>query len=432
MTSASSLLINAVRAFSRGLVFAAEGFRDDREGLRDIVNAMELPMAVCSGDLSYRWVSNGISRILGRPAAEVIGRPIVEVIGKEAFVALKPHFDRVLAGEYVEYEEQVLYREVGWRWVHAMYAPTFGPNKAADGWVALVLDIDEQRKALEVANETEERFRKLADNAPVIMWISDADGRSTFVNAYYVAYTCLPESEIRQRWDALIHPEERKSFLEAYFQALARRTELHEVVRLRRHDDVYRSFEVIGVPRYEGARFAGYTGCGFDITDRKAAEEAAREENRQKDQFIAVLGHELRNPMGAISNAVSFLERAEVGDEAAKRAIKIVRRQLDNLVRLTDDVFAVGSLNAGKVKLARRAVDLSEVVRFTIRMLEASAAARSIAVRITTQPAWVEADPLRLEQSITNLVGNAVKFTPEHGRIDVRVSASAGAARCSG
>ena len=103
MTSASSLLINAVRAFSRGLVFAAEGFRDDREGLRDIVNAMELPMAVCSGDLSYRWVSNGISRILGRPAAEVIGRPIVEVIGKEAFVALKPHFDRVLAGEYVEY-----------------------------------------------------------------------------------------------------------------------------------------------------------------------------------------------------------------------------------------------------------------------------------------------------------------------------------------
>jgi len=424
MVSAPSFLINAVRAFSRGLVFAAEGFRDDRDGLRDIVNAMELPMSVCGCDWSYRWVSKGIGRLLGRRAEDVIGRPIVEVIGKEAFESLKPYFERVLAGEYVEYEEQVFYKALGWRWIHAMYAPTFGPDRTPDGWVALILDIDEQRKAQEIAIESEDRFRKLADNAPIAMWITGADGRSTFVNAYYVAYTGLSEPEIREHWDASIHPEERETFVAAYLQALQRRAELHEVVRLRRHDGVYRWFEVIGVPRYEAARFVGYTGCGFDITDRKIAEDAAREENRQKDQFIAVLGHELRNPMGAISNAVGILERVEMRNDDARRAIKVTRRQLDNLARLTDDVFAVGSLIAGNVTLARQPLDLGAVVRFTIQMLQTSAASRSIAIGITTQPAWVYADPVRLEQIVRNLVGNAVKFTPEQGRIDVRVSAT--------
>jgi signal transduction histidine kinase len=84
-----------------------------------------------------------------------------------------------------------------------------------------------------------------------------------------------------------------------------------------------------------------------------------------------------------------FTPAIEMRNDEARRAIKVTRRQLDNLARLTDDVFAVGSLIAGNVRLARQSLDLSAVVRFTIQMLETSAAAQSIAIRVTTHPAWV-------------------------------------------
>src|SRR6185437_15140338 len=90
--------------------------------------------------------------------------------------------------------------------------------------------------------------------------------------------------------------------------------------------------------RYERQRFAGYTGCCFDITTIKQSESDALRANNQKDEFLAVLGHELRNPMGAISNAVAILEGIGISDPYGKRAVEIARRQVDQLARLMDDL----------------------------------------------------------------------------------------------
>jgi PAS domain S-box-containing protein len=334
MASTPSFFTDAVRALSKGLIFAAEGFRDNYAGLRDIVDAMDLAMAVCSRDLSYIWASNGIGRLLERPREEIIGRPIVEVIGETAFKSLKPYFDRVLAGEYVEYQEEVLYRQVGRHWIHAMYAPTHGPDRAVDGWVGLILNVDEERRAQERARESEGRFRRLADSAPVLMWMGQPDGSNTFINAQYAAYSGLSQKELRNNWKSLIHPDDRESYLAIYFDAVARGVEWHQEIRFRRYDGVYRWFEVKGVPRYEGAQYVGYIGCSIDVTERRTWEEATRQENQEKDQLIAVLGHELRNPMGAISNAIGILEKIEIGDDTGRRALTIARWQLNGLGRL--------------------------------------------------------------------------------------------------
>src|SRR5579875_342737 len=287
----------SISAIAKGLAFTAERFRDDRDNLRIIADAMSLQITVCSRDLTYRWVSRETAGFIGRSPAELVGRKMVDVLGAPAMDALKPHIERVLSGQPVEHEERVVYKDLGPRWIHALYAPTFGPDKVADGWTALVLD----------------------------------------------------------------------------------------------------------------------------ITERKLSEDAALEADRQKDELLAVLGHELRNPVGAISNAAAVLEKLEVGNHAATRAVEIIRRQVSILGRLMDDLFDVGRLIARKIDLVCQPLDLGDAVRRAVRSFEASGQARFHRLEIRIEPAWIDADPVRIEQVASNLIDNALKYTPPGGSIGVSV-----------
>jgi PAS domain S-box-containing protein len=418
---------DAVSTIAKAIALVAEELRDDRDHLREIVDAIALPVTVCKRDLSYRWASKAYPRLVGWDGKSLEGLRFRDVLGKQATDALMPHFERVLAGKHVEYEDRVFFEGSGWRWIRASYTPTLGPDRVVDGWVALILDIEQQRKAREKLRESEERFRKLADTVPLLMWMGDVDGHNTFFNAAYAAFAGIPEPQLRQRWDALIHPDDRPEYLAGREEALAHCAEWRKQVRLLRHDGVYRWFEVVAVPRFEGDRFKGYAGCAFDVTERKLHEDATIEADHQKDEFIAVLGHELRNPMAAISNAVAILEGLGTAGDGAKRPIEIIRRQLNHLVRLTDDLLDVARVAGRKIVLAQQPVDIAEAVKRAMKTLE-SGEARFHRIEIDAQPAWVEGDPVRLEQIAANLLDNAVKFTPRQGEIKIDVCAIDGRA----
>ena len=103
----------------------------------------------CSRDFRYVWVSQGYAKWLQRPVNEIVGRPIMDVLGKDSFEALSPHFERVLAGKKVSYEEEVSIEGIGRRWVSATYTPAFDPGGNANGWVAVVVDVTDRRLAAE-------------------------------------------------------------------------------------------------------------------------------------------------------------------------------------------------------------------------------------------------------------------------------------------
>jgi PAS domain S-box-containing protein len=162
-----------------------------------------------------------------------------------------------------------------------------------------------------------------------------------------------------------------------------------------------------------------------------AREGAARAEaeaaNRSKDTFLAMLSHELRNPLGAISNAVHVLERA--GDAAAAaRAREIIARQAQHLGRLMDDLLDVSRATSGKIVLRREIVDLAAVVERVVTALTARQPAMSASVAVDARPARVHGDAVRLEQVVSNLLENAVKYTPADGRVSVSVRADDGTA----
>jgi PAS domain S-box-containing protein len=147
----------------------------------------------------------------------------------------------------------------------------------------------------------------------------------------------------------------------------------------------------------------------------------AADANRAKDEFLATLSHELRNPLGAIANAVAALERRGGAEETGTRLRQIIQRQAHHLTRLVDDLLDVARATAGKIPLNRQAVDLSELVGGCVRTMRAGGRARQHRVSLRAESVVVNADPTRLAQIVTNMLDNAIKFTPTGGSVDVDV-----------
>jgi signal transduction histidine kinase len=152
--------------------------------------------------------------------------------------------------------------------------------------------------------------------------------------------------------------------------------------------------------------------------------EALAAGNRRKDDFIATLGHELRNPLGAIVAATAVLQQCPATDQGAVRALDIIARQSQHMSRLTDDLLDIARIESGKLQLNRRTVDLRAIVAQTIetRRLQIERGRHSLKVELGEDPIFVYADPVRLAQVVSNLVDNAAKYTPERGNITVALS----------
>jgi CheY-like chemotaxis protein len=173
----------------------------------------------------------------------------------------------------------------------------------------------------------------------------------------------------------------------------------------------------------------------LDVTERtrasaalREASERLRDADRRKDEFLAMLSHELRNPLAPIRNSVQILKRAPPDGDAARRAHVVVERQVDHVTKLVDDLLDVTRIARGKIELERETLDLCEVARRTVEDLASVLEARQVRLhaRIPREAAWVKADPTRIAQVIGNLLQNAAKFTPAGGEVLVEVAASEG------
>jgi len=158
------------------------------------------------------------------------------------------------------------------------------------------------------------------------------------------------------------------------------------------------------------------------LVREQAARVLAEEQNAAKDEFLAMLGHELRNPLSAITSAVAILDRsASLDPSASERARDVLRRQTAHLRKMVDDLLEVNRALMGKLTLEREAVDLSDVVRRCLDTLHDGGRTGRFDIRLEAVPALVDADPARLLQVIDNVLDNAIKYSPNGGRIDISV-----------
>jgi PAS domain S-box-containing protein len=270
--------------------------------------------------------------------------------------------------------------------------------------------------------ESEERFRAAIDHFPGTFAIYDTDRRLQFVNATGLARARRREDELLGRREEDVF---RPDVVAAYLPVRERAFETGETQRVewsRPGPSGDRTFIAIFVPLKDDR---GHTrqvlGIAEEITERKRVEEALREADRRKDEFLAVLSHELRNPLAPVRNALWLLDQAVPGGAPAARAKEIINRQVAHLSRIVDDLLDVTRITRGKIHLQKARIDLLELVRRTVDDHRTLFSAREVAftARLAHLPIWIDADPTRVSQALGNLLQNAAKFTNSGGHVEV-------------
>lgn len=156
----------------------------------------------------------------------------------------------------------------------------------------------------------------------------------------------------------------------------------------------------------------------FEINERKIAEH----QNRTKDEFLAMLGHELRNPLNAIHSAAILLSLENTSTENLQHARDVIQRQSRHLSNIVDDLLDLSRIMSGKVVLNKQPLEISKLLNECLETLKVSGRTATYQISVNTKPAWVEADPTRLEQILINLLDNAIKYTPQGGEIAVSIT----------
>jgi PAS domain S-box-containing protein len=393
-----------------------------REKLQLVTDAMSAPVTRCSRDLRYLWVSKPYADWLGRTPEQIIGRPIRDVIGPAAFESLRPRFEQVLAGRKVSYEEEVDFQGVGRRWINAIYTPTADPTGVPDGWVAVVLDITERKRAEEEARKNQEIFKLVHGIGKIGHWewnsLTDENKWSPEIEALYGLKPGTFEGTY-QAWAKLLHPDDLPRA-----EAVVRRA-----LETGRYFTEFRVIWPDGSVHWLEARASVFKdghenpvrimGVNMDVTERKELEEASRQADRRKDEFLATLAHELRNPLAPLRNAVELLRRAGGRADLNEKALGVMERQLGVMVRLIDDLLDVSRITRGKLQLRKERVELAAVVRSAVEAARpcVGAQAHELTIMLPDPPVYLQADPIRLAQVYSNLLTNAAKYTEKGGHI---------------
>jgi PAS domain S-box-containing protein len=282
-------------------------------------------------------------------------------------------------------------------------------------------DITERKRVEQALREGEERFRTLADATPVLIWGSGTDKLCNYFNKQWFDFTGRSaEEEMGVGWTRAVHSEDRDRCMQTYHEAFDLRQPFTMEYRLRRHDGDYRWVVDTGVPRFTpDGTFSGYIGSCFDISDQKRVEEELRQSDRRKEEFLAVLSHELRNPLAPIQTAVDVLEQAGMSKAGSERHLAMIKRQVGNLKRLVDDLLDISRISRGKIELRKELIELAPVVGQAVEAVRPLFDDNEQEVRasIPSESILLEADATRLEQILVNLLINTAKYTPRGGRI---------------
>jgi len=332
-------------------------------------------------------------------------------------------FDPAGTGRF-EVEQRIVRADGEVRWIRVRGQAQFagdGPARRAVRCVGAYLDVTDRKRAEEAVRESERQFRAMADTAPVALWLTDPGGVCVFLSRQWYESTGQTEAEaLGLGWTEATHPDDREEAGRAFVAADAARAPFRTEYRLRTADGSYRWAIDAGRPRFSPAGvYLGMVGVVFDIEDRKQAENALRDADRKKDEFLALLAHELRNPLAPLRNGLQVMRLAADDPAAVAKARDMMDRQLAHMVRLIDDLLDVSRISRNKLELRRERVLLADAVAAAVETARPAidASGHALEVVLPPGPVHLDADLTRLAQVFSNLLTNAAKYTDRGGRI---------------
>ena len=366
----------------------------------------------------------GARRLKGYEADEIIGRSFETFYPEDAIHRRFPQHELREAVRTGRFEDE------GWRlrkdgsrfWASVVITALFDEDGTHRGFAKVTRDLTDRRANEEALHQSEERFRLMVDSVrDYAIFLLDADGHVASWNlGAQLTKGYLAEEVIGQHF-SVFYPEDKRAegWPERELDAARRDGRFEdEGWRVRKDGTRFWASVVITALYDEAGQPKGFAKITRDLTDRRRISDL-EEQERHLTQFLAVLGHELRNPMTPIANAVTIMQLEEPSNPRIRTARDILARQVGHLRRLVDDLLDVGRIASGKVHLEARAVELRSLLGEAAESIRPEMKARGHSFEVATTPEelWVMGDRTRLVQVLTNLLHNAAKFTPPGGHV---------------
>ena len=386
-------------------------------------------------------VNEQFARILGYTAAEVVGKTIVEITHPDDRPAHSENYSRLARGETACYEiEKRFVRKDGTiLWAHV----TVNLVRDAAGrplrTVAITVDITERKRAQEALREQEERLRFVMDSMPQKIVTVKPSGETDYFSPQWTEFTGLSAEQIHGGgWKQLLHPDDLAETVRCWQHSIDTGEPFVHVHRLR---DAHRAYRwhlsrMMPVPDAQGKVVMWICSC-TDVHEQRQTTNQLRQytedladADRRKNEFLAMLAHELRNPLAPLRNAVQVLRLTKGSGEAIQSGTAMMERQISQMAHLVDDLLDVSRISRGKIALRQERVDLVSVVNHAVEAAHPWCMDRKLDLKVTlaSQPIFLNADPARLNQVVGNLLNNACKFSVEGGQIQLSVETDGGQA----
>jgi PAS domain S-box-containing protein len=313
-----------------------------------------------------------------------------------------------------------------------------GLEGGADNYLAAPIEADElvanvnallrMRQTQSALRDSEERFRQLTDNIEDVFWMFSVPERALeYVSPAYAAIWGRGVDALQEQpasWLEAVHPDDR-AYVESLWNAVQDAPHYEAEFRILMKDGAVRWVRDRLFPvRDRDGEIYRVARVTSDISRRREMESLLRAADSNKNEFLATLAHELRNPLSPIRNAAALLGASGAGAEHQARAREVITRQVDHLAHLVDDLLDVARISEGKIALRKEEVEMKAVIAQAIETAGPLIHSRDHRLEVVQpdEQIWVNGDPVRLAQSMGNLLHNAAKFTPKGGRIKVEVA----------
>jgi PAS domain S-box-containing protein len=405
-----------------------QALREAEEYLRLMVESVK-DFAIFTADPQARIVSwnPGAERLFGYAESEILGQPLNTLFTPEDRAAGVPEREIASAAAKGRASDERWHqcKDGGRFFASGVVTPIFDEDNKLRGFTKIARDITERKQAEEAVREAAVRLKAIVETAVDGIITIDEQGIIESMNpAAERIFGYSHEEAVGRNITMLMSgPEQREhdhhldNDLQTVWQEII--GTIREVRGRRAAGSIFPMELAVSETRLGVRRI--FTGIVRDITDRKQMEEALRDADQRKDQFLAMLAHELRNPLAPISNAVQIMQLEGPNGPNFRWSTEVIEDQIKHMTRMVDDLLDVSRITRGKVDLQKETIALAEVVDLAVEASRPLLEDYRHQVTITLPPETiiVEVDPARLAQVLSNLLNNAAKYTDEEGQISL-------------
>lgn len=425
-----------IRRHRDSLAELVEERTGDMERQRRLYEAIlsSTPDLVYIFDLNHRFVyaNQALLTMWGKSWGEAIGKTCLE-LGYEPWHAAMHNreIDTVIQTKRPIRGEVPFTGTHGRRIYDYIFVPVIGQNGEVEAVAGTTRDITDHKETEEALRRNEERQR-LALEASHSFGIWDWDILNDTVTAderFGALFGLTPEeAKAGVTLDCVakaIHPDDMPRVRNAIAAVMKDGGRYHEEYRVIQPDGEIRWISVQGHVQFDAeGNPVRFPGAGVDVTREREAMNALRDSNQKKDEFLATLAHELRNPLAPVRNSLFVLKSNDIDEDKKRQAYEVVERQIEQMVRLVDDLMDVSRINTGKIELRRESILLNDVIMQATEVVQPLIReyAHRLEIDVPQESVYLNGDAIRLSQIFANLLNNAAKYTDKGGQIIVHAA----------